>query len=465
MSKNRTEITPANLQATRDKLDSISDSFCAAKWYNSTIWLSNGRTASCHHPEAHYIPPREVFTNPSALHNTSFKKERRKEMLEGNRCDECTYCWRVEDINDSNVHSDRIYKSIIYTDAEIDAIKNLDPDANVNPKTLEISFDNLCNLSCTYCNPEFSSTWANDIKTHGIYEDMKTGGGMTYQNEGDHAYSFGIKGTDSNLFIKSFFKWFDEGLKDDLQELRVTGGEPTRSPQFWKLIDKCEGANFNFAVNSNLILDEARLDRLIAASHKFKTFDLYTSCETIGPVSKLVRHGFDYTTWETNLRKFVKEANAHNVSIMMTISALTLFSLTDFMDNMIDLKREHNNKSMFHMTLNILRFPSFQSVNILPEHIKTERADHIEHWLEFKTSFLTGGEIDHIRRLVQYLRNVDKSYEDIDTMENKKHDFVKFFTQYTDRRNLSMVESVNNAQFTKWWEQISEELEEANNVG
>jgi hypothetical protein len=458
-AKVRKSVTTQTLLATQQQLDDISDSFCAAKWYNSTIWLSNGRTASCHHPEAHYIPPREVFKDPSALHNTSFKKARRKEMQEGVRCTECSYCWRVEDIDKpKDVFSDRVYKSIIYTDEEINKIKDMDPDANINPKTLEISFDNLCNLSCTYCNQEFSSTWQNDIKSNGIYKNMLTDGGKTYQNDGDHAYSFGLKGGEGNLFIKAFFKWFDNGLKEDLQELRVTGGEPTRSPDFWKLVDRCEGADFDFAVNSNLILDNDRMKKLIDASHKFVNFDLYTSCETTEDLSKLVRHGFDYTTWNNNLRRFVDEANFRSVSIMMTISALTLYTITDFMDNMIDLKRERKNKAMFHMSLNILRFPSFQSVNILSPELKAERADHIESWLEFNRGFLTDSEASHILRLVQYLRNVDISYEDTDTQEDKLNDFVRFFRQYTKRRNLDLPSAVNHEMFTKWWEQINKEV-------
>ena len=64
------------LQKVKDQVNKVGCGFCAAKWYNSTIWLSNGRTASCHHPEAHYIPPREVFKNHKALHNTEFKKQR-----------------------------------------------------------------------------------------------------------------------------------------------------------------------------------------------------------------------------------------------------------------------------------------------------------------------------------------------------------------------------------------------------
>ena len=76
---------------------------------------------------------------------------------------------------------------------------------------------------------------------------MKKSGGGAYQNDGDHANTYGLKGHDGNLFTKAFFKWFDDVLKEDLQELRVTGGEIILESQFWKLVDKCEGEKFNFA--------------------------------------------------------------------------------------------------------------------------------------------------------------------------------------------------------------------------
>ena len=41
-------------------LDTKSQSFCGAKWYNSTIWLGNGSTTSCHHPPPHKINEEEI---------------------------------------------------------------------------------------------------------------------------------------------------------------------------------------------------------------------------------------------------------------------------------------------------------------------------------------------------------------------------------------------------------------------
>ena len=41
-------------------IDPKSASFCAAKWYNATIWLGSGMTTSCHHPLPHKIDVEEV---------------------------------------------------------------------------------------------------------------------------------------------------------------------------------------------------------------------------------------------------------------------------------------------------------------------------------------------------------------------------------------------------------------------
>ena len=41
-------------------IDNKSESYCGAKWFNATIWLGHGQTASCHHPPGHWIPLEEI---------------------------------------------------------------------------------------------------------------------------------------------------------------------------------------------------------------------------------------------------------------------------------------------------------------------------------------------------------------------------------------------------------------------
>ena len=107
-----------DLDFKRQVLDTKSSSFCAAKWYNATIWLGSGRTTSCHHPLPHAIDADDIKHNPKALHNTQKKKMEREQMQQGERPGGCEYCWKIEDIGRDNI-SDRVYKSKIYPIEEL----------------------------------------------------------------------------------------------------------------------------------------------------------------------------------------------------------------------------------------------------------------------------------------------------------------------------------------------------------
>ncbi len=72
MAGKRPEETYADYK--KRVIDIVSDSYCAAKWLNATIWLGNGQTASCHHPLGHQIDANELKDNPTAIHNTPHKK-------------------------------------------------------------------------------------------------------------------------------------------------------------------------------------------------------------------------------------------------------------------------------------------------------------------------------------------------------------------------------------------------------
>ena len=117
-------------------LNSKSKSFCGAKWYNATIWLGSGSTASCHHPPSHRIDKNELKNNPSALHNTKYKKIIRRYMQEGIKPKECEYCWKIEDLGNEYV-SDRCFKSQLNTKKELDTAFNLQWENEL----LDVAFD------------------------------------------------------------------------------------------------------------------------------------------------------------------------------------------------------------------------------------------------------------------------------------------------------------------------------------
>lgn len=443
----------------RDRvLNTKSPSFCGAKWYNATIWLGEGKTSSCHHPPYHQIPMSELNNNPSAIHNTKFKKSVRKEMLEGKFPKECDYCWKIEGINKNQV-SDRVFKSIIYSEEDLEKAFNEYKDtANVNLRTLEISFDRICNYACSYCHAAFSTTWAKDIKVNGPYKKLYSDGASSYFMNGDKSQPYGLQNT-NNPYVEAFWKWLETDLKDSLHELRVTGGEATLSPNFWKLLDWFKNqptSNIRLSVNSNLSCTDEVMKKLLSSTKLIKRFSLYTSNESFGPYSEYIRDGLKWDHWLKNVEKILSDFKIEDFGMMMTMNALCLFSLTDFMDVMLDLKSKYQSNKPF-MSFNILRFPSFLSVLTLPKHIREERSKHLQDWLNKNSNhpYFTEWEQQSLARLINYLVSVEKSSEVASPFDLRAHDLKSFLAQYDQRRNKN-YKSLFPAEFVKWLDELPE---------
>jgi organic radical activating enzyme len=441
----------------RDKhLNSVSCSFCAAKWYNVSLHLGHGFTNSCHLPLPHPIDLEEIKTNPSALHNTKFKKEIRKMMLEGIKPAECSYCWKVEDIGRNNI-ADRVYKSIIYNEDDIKKLKDLPWDADITPKTIEVSFDRTCNFACSYCNAGYSTTWGKDINKNGAYQNFKTSSAGAYYSDGSWSEKFG-KYNQNNPYVTAFFEWWPQ-LSTELEEIRVTGGEPSQSHNFWQFVELMKehpSDKLRFAVNSNLGLNEKLLNKLIDISHELpiKEFDLYTSNESFGVHAEYIRDGLKYDEWRSNMVTFIENAKFRSLTIMMTINSLCLFSITEFLDDMIILKEKYG-MNRPNVDLNILRWPSFMSPLVLPDDVKHELHTKLKNWYEnHKNSPLFSiNEKAQIQRLIDYIEVVKRGHNttELDN-ELQFHDFKSFYVQYDKRRNKNFVETF--PELKEWYESL-----------
>jgi organic radical activating enzyme len=434
-------------------LDAKSPSFCGAKWYNATTWLGSGTTASCHHPTAHKIPLVELEADHTAIHNTKHKKAVRKMMQEGERPKECEYCWRIEDMGKDSV-SDRVFKSEIYSEEDLQKAYEMDWKDSVDLKTFEIAFDRTCNLACSYCNPSFSSTWARDIKKLGPYQNLLSDGAGAFEQDGSWTEPYGRD--EENPYITAFWKWWDSGLSDSLEELRITGGEPLMSGNTWKLFDWFEqqDSDMRFAVNTNFMAKDEIVDRLIEKSHHIKHFELYTSAECYGAQQEFLRDGFEWDTWSKNMDRFAEEGNYHSINIMMTITALSVFSITEFLDEVTDMKQRSRAGKHPVISVNILRFPSFQSVVTLPEHIRAFCRNELFLWIEENKNLpcWLDFEIASLQRLVDYLYSYDSPFEKASELEVRQQDLKSFFDQYCDRRGKDI--NVFPTIFTEWYNSL-----------
>ena len=217
-----------------ENLDSKSPSFCGSKWYNSSLWLSQGWTTSCHHNPPHPIDLEAIKTNPMALHNTPIKKQERLMMQQGLKPKNCQFCWVMEEVEPDGL-SDRVWTTWggQMNPEQLNTAFTASADDDYDLTYLEICFDRTCNLGCSYCAPTISSTWAKDIRKSGPYLNLPTDHRKHYLTTGDEAigYTFGEK----NPYADAFFKWWESSLHKTIKQIRISGGEPMMSGQTWKL--------------------------------------------------------------------------------------------------------------------------------------------------------------------------------------------------------------------------------------
>lgn len=424
------------LQYKQRVLDTKSTSFCGAKWYNATIWLGSGMTTSCHHPLPHKVSVEDVLKNPKALHNTPQKKQERKQMQCGERPAGCEYCWKVEDIGRNNI-SDRVYQSNVHTDEALEEAFNLDYNEDVDLKTLEIAFDRTCNLACSYCNPAFSTTWVKDLKKNGSYKNLISDGRnhFTHPHDSSQLYKF----NETNPYIEAFFKWWESDLHSTLTELRITGGEPMMSGHLWKLLDWFKlnkgASKTRIAINSNLQCDSEQIFKLLDRADS-APLDIYTSNESLVHQAEYIRDGLEWSTWARNMHLLAASGKLERLHNMCTINALCLETLPEFLNYLLKFKEKYG-RDYPCITLNILRYPSFQSPLVLPDSIRTFHKNRLQKFFDdnVNNELFHEYEFDHIQRLIDYLDVVKTPHSNAFDLPKLHNDFKQYYSQYDIRRN------------------------------
>lgn len=452
-------------QATKEKLDKISPSFCLAKWNQVTVHLSNGTTHSCHHCQAHTIPLKELQNNPSALHNTMQKKMTRKQMLAGERPKECDFCWRVEDLKEEGVYSDRVRKSNDdWNKNDLEELSKMPWDANMPVRYLELDFSNACNFKCMYCSPSYSTTWTKEIKEFGPYKDgattfnsleiIKKSGHMPLEVE-----------EDDNPYITAFWKWLPDAIKD-LDTIRITGGEPLLSKNTFKVIEyllENPKPDLNFHINSNLGAPKQYIEKLISYLNRLheknavKEIKVFTSGEAYGARSEYIRFGQKYEYWLSNVDAILTQCPKALITCMCTFNALSVTSFKQHAKALYELAVKHTRNDRttpINLSIPYLRHPEFISAWILTEDFIKYMEECVEY-LEASTRKITrkeDGSIDQVipgftegsahdmKRVTEVVRkaivdNVGR-FKDVSINRRSFHNFIDEFDR---RRNTSFL--------------------------
>lgn len=441
------------IRDTKSQLNQVGPGFCLMKWLHETLYLHMGDNHSCYHPRPHKISRDEIAFNPSALHNTYQKKQARKQMLEGGRPDECYYCWNIEDLPGDHFSDRMIHSTSTWARDDLEIVKKLAWDADVNPRFLEVSFGNGCNFKCGYCCPQASSSWVQEIKQHGDYDVTTPQYSIDFLKNSEF-----YDGDDANPYVDAFWKWWPS-LKNDLKVFRITGGEPLMNSNTFKLFDMITAEpmpSLELNMNSNLGVTENRVRKFSASvqklveSHSVKSFKLYTSVDSWGAEAEYMRHGLKCDLYEKNLMTYFNTVPTGEASLMITFNVLCVANFRKLLDKVLEWRAIINTKEgeKYKQRLGIdtpyLKEPLHWMINILPPEFGVYMEENLAFMEAHRQTSdndaigFTNVEIEKFKRVVDYMR--DKT-TDPEIIRRGRRDFFAFFSEHDKRRGTSLVET------------------------
>jgi hypothetical protein len=205
------------------------------------------------------------------------------------------------------------------------------------------------------------------------------------------------------------------------------------------------------AINSNLGAG-VDLDRLLDSIEGLQV-DIYTSQESVYTQAEYIRDGLDYTAWIANVQKLLDSDRVRSVHCMATINALCLDSLTGLLNQLLEFKQMYGRERV-SFTLNILRFPSFQSPLVLPDALRTRYKVRLQDFLyrNQNNPYMHEHELNHTQRLIDYLDVVKTPHSETFEMPKLQNDFRQFYRQYDARRNKNFTQTF--PALAEWYDSI-----------
>ena len=443
----------SDAEIAKENLSQISRTFCLAKWKQVSLHLPTGLNNSCYHPPLHQIPLDNLENNPSSLHNTPYKKEQRQKMMSSVRPDECSYCWKMEDLGNL---SDRHYRS-----GEPWAKKDFhkvaqNPMDDINPSYVEVNFNNACNLKCSYCSPQFSSSWVAEMKKDGAYPTS------TPHNAPEHFVGnrLPIPHSQPNPYVDAFWKWWPD-LYKDLDHFRMTGGEPMMDKNTYRVFDyvlENPKADLHLNTTSNFSVEQKLWDKYLdyvkrLCTGKIEHFMQYVSVDTWGRQAEYIREGLDFDLMWSRVEQFLEEVPSYSsLTFIITMNNLSVSNLDKLIEGILILRKKYSKDfQRVWFDTPVLNTPTWQSLQILPEPyvMKLEKVKQfMEQNLETEDDLYHGFKDYEVKRMQ---RDIDwmKTQLDDDYVKQQQADFYRFFSESDRRHNKNFLEYF--PEMTEWW--------------
>ena len=436
--------------------EQLGPALCLAKWKQVSLHLPTGLNNSCYHPPLHAIDPEAVKLNPNTLHNTEHKKAQRQIMLHNERPQECSYCWNMED---QGKLSDRHYRSgEPWAAVDFEKIKNsTGAEDDVIPSYVEVNFNHACNLKCSYCSPQFSSSWHDEVQRMGPYATS------TPHNSLDHFTGNRriIPAREHNPYVEAFWAWWPD-LYPTLEHFRMTGGEPLMDRNTYRVFDHVienPSKKLHLNVTSNFSVDEVLFQKYLAAvkticDGRIEHFMQYVSLDGWGTQAEYMRHGMDFDLVWSRVDQYLTQAPSYNsLTFIITMNNLSVSSLQQLLKGILELRRKHSTTyQRVWFDTPVLRQPAWQSLQTLPESY-AQRLESVRDWMSEHVTTDTDPyngfkdyEVARLDRDIAWMRSAQTQDH-----SQTRADFYRFFAEHDHRRGTDFLQTF--PEMRTWWAQ------------
>lgn len=330
----------------------MNNTLCSGAWTDINLDFANREIRHCTKSAVDPFPTKltiEFFNNSPRI------KKTREDLLNGIQAFDCALCWNDYKLT-GNAYRD--FKN------KWTSLDDINPQINF----IEISLDNLCDLSCIYCNEFSSSKIASEKK---------------------------VKNT-KNPQIKDDLKVFilfleDLAKRQEKISLGFLGGEVTYSKNFFYFVHELLKneilfkTNLIFSILTNCNSNELAMSKITSLFDQMPNnwqVNVSVSNESTDSDAELIRYGLSWDRFIKNFTTYYQHEKIKSLSITPTLTIFTVKTFPNFVKTMLDLILKLGNNKPFKIFGNWVQHPKIlnpvysnpnykESISDLKNYVKT----------------------------------------------------------------------------------------------
>ena len=314
--------------------------------------------------------------------NSTYMKNVRKQMLNGEMPPSCIKCYKEEA---AGHNSKRMWETAYWAQrVDVDKIiADTKEDGSVPPQLayIDLRFGTKCQLACVMCSPHDSSGWIKDYKAiFPAVQDESLKETMQWKDKGSYNGSSYNWHKQNPIFWKQFYEQMPS-----MQQIYFAGGESLIIEEHYEILEHAikmgYAKDLELRYNSNGV--EWRDDLFELWSH-FKLVRFHYSIDSIKEMNEYIRYPSKWKRQEEVFHILDNETpNNTEVTVACAVQALNIYYLSDFIQWKLTQGFKKINMWPFGagaINYHFVYHPPHLNVKVLPKWFKQKCREKYEAW-------------------------------------------------------------------------------------